>query len=102
MAKGINPSFATRIALLLLLFFTTLILPQTQAIWLNIPSSGTKCVSEEIQTHVVVLADYYVVDNDVKDGHPLPTISAKVCFNSEPSFFPPRFSSFISFMSKLV
>ncbi|XP_031279572.1 transmembrane emp24 domain-containing protein p24delta5-like [Pistacia vera] len=38
------------------------IVPVTEAIWLNIPSSGTKCVSEEIQNNVVVLADYYVVD----------------------------------------
>ncbi|OWM90163.1 hypothetical protein CDL15_Pgr006484 [Punica granatum] len=35
-----------------------------EAIWLTIPSSGTKCVSEEIQSNVVVLADYYIVDDD--------------------------------------
>lgn len=36
-------------------------------------------MSEEIQTHVVVLADYYVVADDVK-GHQLHTISAKVLY----------------------
>lgn len=58
--------------LVLLLCLTTLFL-KTEAIWLTIPSSGTKCVSEDIQTHVVVLADYYVVADEG-----LHTISAKV------------------------
>jgi len=81
MAKGFNPSSGTRIVLsILLLCFTSFInLPQTKAIWLSIPSSGTKCVSQDIQTHVVVLANYYVVADNIQ-GHPLPTISAKVCF----------------------
>ncbi|KAK2388175.1 hypothetical protein P8452_26216 [Trifolium repens] len=78
MAKFFNLSSVTRIALILLLCFNSLInLPQTKAIWLTIPSHGTKCVSQEIQTHVVVLADYYVVADNIK-GQPLPTISAKV------------------------
>uniref|UniRef100_A0A0E0CRZ3 GOLD domain-containing protein n=1 Tax=Oryza meridionalis TaxID=40149 RepID=A0A0E0CRZ3_9ORYZ len=29
-----------------------------EAVWLDLPQSGTKCVSEEIQSNVVVLADY--------------------------------------------
>lgn len=58
--------------LVLLLCLTTLFL-KTEAIWLTMPSSGTKCVSEDIQTHVVVLADYYVVTDEG-----LHTISAKV------------------------
>lgn len=37
-------------------------------------------MSEEIQTHIVVLADYYVVADDEIKGHQLPTVSAKVCF----------------------
>lgn len=41
------------------------VLPIAEAVWLTIPSSGTKCVSEEIQTNVVVLADYYVISDDV-------------------------------------
>lgn len=35
-------------------------------------------MSEEIQTHIVVLADYYVVADDEIKGHQLPTVSAKV------------------------
>ncbi|XP_061356513.1 transmembrane emp24 domain-containing protein p24delta3-like [Gastrolobium bilobum] len=78
MAKDINlNSVLTTITLLLLLCFSNFMVPQTEAVWLTIPSSGTKCISEEIQTHVVVLADYYVVEDEVK-GHQLPTISAKV------------------------
>ncbi|EXB44367.1 Transmembrane emp24 domain-containing protein 10 [Morus notabilis] len=52
------------------------------AIWLSIPSSGTKCVSEEIHSNVVVLADYYVVHDfiEVHDQPPqhIPTISVRV------------------------
>ncbi|KAM7265526.1 hypothetical protein ACFE04_003209 [Oxalis oulophora] len=47
----------------------------SEAIWLNVPSSGTKCVSEEIQNNVVVLADYVVVSEI--HSH-IPTISVKV------------------------
>ncbi|RDX73184.1 Transmembrane emp24 domain-containing protein p24delta3 [Mucuna pruriens] len=77
MAKVMNLSSRTRNPLLLLLCFTNLMFLRTQAVWLTIPSKGTKCMSEEIQTHVVVLADYYVIADDVK-GHQLQTISAKV------------------------
>lgn len=50
-------------------------LRRCQGIWLNLPATGTKCVSEDIQTNVVVLADYIVVSED----HPQPpTISVKV------------------------
>ncbi|GMJ03613.1 hypothetical protein like AT1G09580 [Hibiscus trionum] len=49
--------------------------PAGDAIWLNVPQTGTKCVSEEIQSNVVVLADYVVVSED--HGH-IPTISVKV------------------------
>ncbi|GMP79352.1 hypothetical protein CsSME_00034933 [Camellia sinensis var. sinensis] len=52
-----------------------LLLPTAEAIWLNLPSSGTKCVSEEIQNNVVVLADYGVVGDETHSGA-LPTISA--------------------------
>ncbi|CAJ1974206.1 unnamed protein product [Sphenostylis stenocarpa] len=77
MAKDINLSSRTRNPLLLFLCFTILMLLRTEAVWLNIPSKGTKCMSEEIQSHVVVLADYYVVADDGK-GHQPQTISAKV------------------------
>jgi hypothetical protein len=59
------------------------LVPIAEAIWLNVPSSGTKCMSEDIQTNVVVLADYYVVDEGVQPHH-TPTISAKVNFLFSP------------------
>lgn len=49
--------------------------PVSEAIWLTLPATGTKCVSEEIQNNVVVLADYVVVSEE--HGH-IPTISVKV------------------------
>ena len=64
--------------LLFLLCISDLLIPMSQAIWLNLPATGTKCVSEEIQNNVVVLADYVVIPDD--HGHPSPTISVKVCF----------------------
>lgn len=69
--------------LVLLLCLTTLSL-KTEAVWMTIPSSGTKCVSEDIQTHVVVLADYYVV---TEEGPQLQTISAKVGLHKLTFFF---------------
>ncbi|CAI0375508.1 unnamed protein product [Linum tenue] len=48
--------------------------PVTEAIWLNLPPSGTKCVSEELHNNVVVLADYVVVSDDHSSA---PTISVK-------------------------
>ncbi|KAJ1380168.1 GOLD domain [Sesbania bispinosa] len=72
-----NLSSGTGMTLLLLLCFTTLfhVFPLTEAVWLTIPSSGTKCLSEEIQTNVVVLADYYVVTDEAPQ---LATISVRV------------------------
>ncbi|KAA8536535.1 hypothetical protein F0562_029013 [Nyssa sinensis] len=60
----------------LMLCLTSNLLPASHAIWLNLPALGTKCVSEEIQNNVVVLADYVVIPED--HTHPTPTISAKV------------------------
>ncbi|CAM8883442.1 unnamed protein product [Rhodiola kirilowii] len=49
------------------------------AIWLTLPSSGTtKCVSEDIQNNVVVVADYHVVVDDGNAAVPMPTVSARV------------------------
>lgn len=50
--------------------------PVAEAIWLSIPNSGTKCVSEEIQNGVVVLADYYVL-NEEHPEHPV-TVTVRV------------------------
>ncbi|KAA8546393.1 hypothetical protein F0562_002868 [Nyssa sinensis] len=66
--------------LVLICCWTSHLLPIAQAIWLSLPSSGTKCVSEEIQNNVVILADYSVIDVVNVDEHPdvIPTISATV------------------------
>ncbi|KAL0365068.1 UNVERIFIED_CONTAM: Transmembrane emp24 domain-containing protein p24delta3 [Sesamum angustifolium] len=61
-------------SVLLLVFLC--VLQGSEAVWLSLPASGTKCVSEEIQNNVVVLADYVVISDD--HIHPIPTISAKV------------------------
>ncbi|XP_048129913.1 transmembrane emp24 domain-containing protein p24delta5-like isoform X4 [Rhodamnia argentea] len=62
---------------LLLLGCSGHLVPVTEAVWLTIPSSGTKCVSEEIQSNVVVLADYYIVDEEHAHLHTA-TISSRV------------------------
>ncbi|KAK7247314.1 hypothetical protein RIF29_42195 [Crotalaria pallida] len=61
----------------LCLFFSINLVPSALAIWLTLPSSGTKCVSEEIQSNVVVLADYIVIPNR-NDDFGSPTIALKV------------------------
>ncbi|XP_075488954.1 transmembrane emp24 domain-containing protein p24delta3-like [Primulina tabacum] len=70
MAAGANMSYAG--FLLILLCF----LRRGESIWLSLPAKGAKCVSEEIHTNVVVLADYVVISDD--HAHPTPTISTKV------------------------
>lgn len=56
--------------------FLLLLLPGATAVWLSMPAVGTKCVSEEIQPNIVVLADYAVISED--HTHGIPTISVKV------------------------
>ncbi|KAL7155898.1 hypothetical protein ABFS83_03G106900 [Erythranthe nasuta] len=54
--------------------------PAARGIWLDLPSSGTKCISEELHNHVVVLGDYYAFvgeDYDVNNTV-TPTITVKV------------------------
>ncbi|KAK7359082.1 hypothetical protein VNO77_01028 [Canavalia gladiata] len=60
---------------LLLCLCSTNLLPSALAIWLTLPGTGTKCVSEEIQNNVVVLADYVVIPNDPSHS---PSIAVKV------------------------
>ncbi|XAR55218.1 hypothetical protein NMG60_11035229 [Bertholletia excelsa] len=60
------------LALAILWLTGALVLTVIDAIWLNLPQSGTKSVSEEIQDNVVVLADYDVI------SRPSATISVKV------------------------
>ncbi|XP_074302989.1 transmembrane emp24 domain-containing protein p24delta3-like isoform X2 [Silene latifolia] len=61
---------------LMVLIWMTNLFHLTMAIWLNLPKSGTKCVSEEIHPNVVVLADYYVISDEHTSQEP--TISLKV------------------------
>ncbi|KAK4352716.1 hypothetical protein RND71_028234 [Anisodus tanguticus] len=50
-----------------------------EAIWMEVPTSGTKCVSEDIHNNVVVLADYNVIgDEEHAQANVVPTISVKV------------------------
>jgi len=65
------------VALFLCLTTYFCVVPPAEAVWFTIPSTGTKCMSEEIQKNVVVLADYYVI---TEEGPKLNTVSVKVCF----------------------
>ncbi|PSS29163.1 Transmembrane emp24 domain-containing protein [Actinidia chinensis var. chinensis] len=75
MGNGANVRCGVLYALMVLCLTSDLI-PEGEAIWMTLPPSGTKCVSEEIQNNVVVLADYVVISED--HTHPSPTISVKV------------------------
>ncbi|XP_076909999.1 transmembrane emp24 domain-containing protein p24delta3-like [Bidens hawaiensis] len=62
---------------LLAVIILLLIMAETgECVWLNLPRSGSKCVSEEIHNNVVVVGDYVVISDD--HLHPTPTISSKV------------------------
>uniref|UniRef100_A0A1J3HBB9 Transmembrane emp24 domain-containing protein p24delta4 n=1 Tax=Noccaea caerulescens TaxID=107243 RepID=A0A1J3HBB9_NOCCA len=66
---------ATLLLSTLFLFLTPELIPVCEAVWLNVPTLGTKCVSEEIQSNIVVLADYLVIS----DEHSVfPSLSVKV------------------------
>ncbi|KAM0829333.1 hypothetical protein ACQ4PT_066950 [Festuca glaucescens] len=49
---------------------------RAEAVWLDLPPTGTKCVSEEIQANVVVLADYSLMYESRPTSHP--TLAVKV------------------------
>lgn len=70
-------------------FLILFLVPVGEAVWLDVPPTGTKCVSEEIQSNVVVLADYLIIS---EDHEVMPTISVKVSF-SDFLFRSSRFSS---------
>ncbi|CAN4081429.1 unnamed protein product [Withania somnifera] len=53
--------------------------PTAEAIWMELPTSGAKCLSEDIHSNVVVLADYSVIgDEEHAQANVVPTISVKV------------------------
>ncbi|KAK8564387.1 hypothetical protein V6N13_005384 [Hibiscus sabdariffa] len=72
---NVRRSAMFRSAVFVLLLWGLSNAPAGDAIWLNVPKTGTKCVSEEIQNNVVVLADYVVVS---ENHGPIPAISVKV------------------------
>ncbi|KAG2272347.1 hypothetical protein Bca52824_066902 [Brassica carinata] len=52
------------------------LLPAAEAIWLTVPSSGERCVYEEIHANVVVVVDYLCIDqNNIGLG---PTVDVRV------------------------
>ncbi|KAL0432201.1 UNVERIFIED_CONTAM: Transmembrane emp24 domain-containing protein p24delta3 [Sesamum latifolium] len=63
-----------------LLLLATVVVPAARGIWFDMPSSGSKCVSEELRNNVVVLADYYSLFGEQEDLNSTiaPTISVKV------------------------
>jgi len=83
-----NRGVSTLLLLFCFFFFSINLVPSALAIWLTVPTSGTKCVSEEIQHNVVVLADYVVIPSDHSQN---PTIAVKVPFSP---FIPTPFSDF--------
>ena len=45
----------------LILVVVTMAMTMAEALWLEMPSSGAKCVYEEIRNNVVVLVEYAIV-----------------------------------------
>lgn len=62
-----------------LIFIIYVITSYGGAVWLEVPSTGTKCVSEDIKQNVVVIADFSVV-NDDSNPHNTFNIAARVTF----------------------
>ncbi|KAK6132316.1 hypothetical protein DH2020_033940 [Rehmannia glutinosa] len=56
------------------------VVPAARGLWLDLPSSGAKCVSEELHDNVVVLGDYYAFIGEDYDVNSTanPTVSVKV------------------------
>ncbi|XP_037458557.1 transmembrane emp24 domain-containing protein p24delta3-like [Triticum urartu] len=67
---------ATRPALVVGALVAALMMLGSEAVWLDLPPSGTKCVSEEIQPNVVVVADYMLMYEAHATAHP--TVAVKV------------------------
>ncbi|KAH6785760.1 hypothetical protein C2S51_038215 [Perilla frutescens var. frutescens] len=54
-------------------------LPAARGVWLNMPSSGRKCVYEELRSNVVVMGDYYTFYGDGDVNYTAnPTVNVKV------------------------
>ncbi|KAK4490108.1 hypothetical protein RD792_000765 [Penstemon davidsonii] len=63
-------------------FLLVVEVPTARGLWMDLPASGAKCISEEIHNHVVVMADYYtfIGEEYVHDNNTIisPTVSIKV------------------------
>ena len=70
-----TPSAALTLAAALMLAVASL---PAEAVWLDLPPTGTKCVSEEIQANVVALADYSLMYESHPSSHP--TLAVKVIY----------------------
>ncbi|KAL8209518.1 hypothetical protein R6Q57_006250 [Mikania cordata] len=66
----------SRLLLPMILFSILAWVQKGESVWLSLPRSGSKCVSEEIHNNVVVVGDYVVISDD--HLHPTPTVSSKV------------------------
>ncbi|XP_071736879.1 transmembrane emp24 domain-containing protein p24delta4-like [Rutidosis leptorrhynchoides] len=66
----------SRLLIPILVLMLLILVQNGESVWLNLPKSGNKCVTEEIHNNVVVVGDYVVISDD--HLHPTPTISAKV------------------------
>ncbi|KAI3460587.1 hypothetical protein Pfo_017250 [Paulownia fortunei] len=63
-----------------LILVVALVVPAARGIWLDLPNSRPKCVSEELHNSVVVMADYYSFygERDDLNATVTPSISVKV------------------------
>ncbi|XP_047958143.1 transmembrane emp24 domain-containing protein p24delta4-like [Salvia hispanica] len=64
-----------------LLMVAAAAVPVARGVWLDLPNSGSKCISEELHNNAVVLADYYAFigeDYDVNGTTVAPSITVKV------------------------
>ncbi|KAL8132366.1 hypothetical protein AgCh_008019 [Apium graveolens] len=48
----------------MMMMVVIMLVERSEGVWLNLPVDGTKCLSEEIQSNVVVLGDYIVDDSE--------------------------------------
>jgi len=83
MAAPTFPALLLSAVLLLLLLMPPP--PGAEAVWLELPPSGTKCVSEEIQPNVVVLADYAIMYESHPTSHPTVAVKVRARSASSPS-----------------
>ncbi|KAK4776674.1 hypothetical protein SAY86_005362 [Trapa natans] len=74
MARRAPASLGTALQLIAVLLTSDFMAEEVEGIWMNLPASGTKCVSEEIHHNKIVVADYMIVSEDPYNG---PTISIK-------------------------